>query len=125
LAKVAQGTRITVVAKRRDRLKGTSAQPITAILRTRVTVITIDGCADTNPSFAMIPNGTAVTIETFSLVKRLMHAPICAIACIHRTPVTIVTGTVIGKTIAVIVHPIANLGRRIQGRARTKTCFFA
>ena len=80
---------------------------VTAVVCARVVIEADDGIAHARSRFAVIALGASVTVQALALIERFMSASILAATDILRAWITIVTGAVVDKSIAVVIDAIA------------------
>ena len=95
---------ITDTHRRRGRA---SSQPITGVLRTRITIIAFNGQTHADTGLTMVSYRAGISVETFSLIEGFMLASIRTCTGVDGTRVAIITGPLVDETITVIIQTIA------------------
>ena len=111
-------------ARARLRLTFAPAQAVTAIHGARIVIVAIDRFSNANTFFAMVPDGASVPIEAFTFRKDLVGTTIRTRAAINGAIVAVVTGSVVGHTVAIVVDTVAYLFGRFARRTGAETGLF-
>jgi hypothetical protein len=97
-----------------------ASKSVAAIRGAGILIVAVDGLSHAYAVLTVIGDCACVTVQTFTLRECLVLAAIPAGAGVHCAVVAVVAGSLVGKPIAVIVHAIACLYRRLHRRAGTQ-----
>ena len=119
---VSHGARIPIIASYSVLLELAAAKTVTRIVSARIGIIAEHRIADTISQLTVISHRACVAVFAFAAIKDLIPTARFTIARIDGTFVAVVTEVhivttdfvgLIDVTIAVVVHPVADLGCRL------------
>ena len=118
-AEVSEGAGVSVIARQHHRLKHALPVFTAAIRRARISVVAHDWKSDAHTVLANIRGRARIPVRAFSVHRRFVDASIGPGAAIDGAWIAIVAGSIVDRSVAIVVNAIADFLGGLGGRTGT------